>query len=134
MKRLGQNVEEDAIDRWDDRWLREKLDHHKAVVAYQKGELRCLPPRAIQNLAAWSAAVTSMAKALLEAAFADLNSKLVDDRATAAGQASVRGTIARPGKPDTRTSVQLDTRVPYYNKFNLVPTVPTCKVLNFYIT
>ena len=40
MKRLGQDTEEDAIDKWDDRWLREKLEHHKAVVANQKTELK----------------------------------------------------------------------------------------------
>ena len=40
MKRLGQDTEEDAMDRWDDRWLREKLEHHKAVVAHQKNELK----------------------------------------------------------------------------------------------
>ena len=30
MKRMGQDVEEDSIDRWDNQWLQEKYLHHKA--------------------------------------------------------------------------------------------------------
>ena len=36
MEKLGQDVEEDSIDVFDDEWLQEKLDEQRRIVEYQK--------------------------------------------------------------------------------------------------
>ena len=40
MRSLGQDVESDSINTWDDSWLQQKMDEHRKIVEFQKRELK----------------------------------------------------------------------------------------------